>query len=559
MIHALRPAGSLPVRRRPALLLALALSALLAVTAPGLVDPASSAPRPTVSVRASALVVETGSTVALRGRVRGGFPGQGLNLQRWNGERFVVDRRDTLSRTGRYRFRVQVPSGDSTWRVVLRAGRDEGRKVKGARSADVDLTGTDPVVPVDPELERLPAGPAAGFASVVDISADGRWVLLVSPRTDLTAEEDLNGDLDLFRWDRDTDELVLVSGSRVAGRTGNGGSDHGEISDDGQTVVFRSYASDLSLVDSDGEADAFLWRASAPRPATLLPHPEILAQSDGWHVEEVALSGNGETVALVEMPTSGAQRTGGRVYLYEDGALSAQVDSPANVVEDEAFETSGGLSLSTAGNVLVFYSSKSGLVNPDLDGADDVFRLVRKGAGPGTLEIVSRDPVPDTAGWTGDSYDPHISGSGRYVVFTSTDSELTDVDAGLSGLAGRELVWRAEPGTGAMRLVSTSADGTALADDHSSGASVDDLGTVAFLSRGTNLVAGDINGAEDAFVWTDGDAMLLPGDGTLPDDDALAVEMASDGGFVAFASTASNLMAPPWTGAATVYVWGPLR
>ncbi len=94
------------------------------------------------------------------------------------------------------------------------------------------------------------------------ISPNGDWALLASEATDLVPGlADDNEASDVFWYQRDTEELRLVSRSvGSASTTSNGGSSEGKISADGRRVAYNSAALNLvsGVLDVNREADAFL-------------------------------------------------------------------------------------------------------------------------------------------------------------------------------------------------------------------------------------------------------------------------------------------------------------
>ena len=95
------------------------------------------------------------------------------------------------------------------------------------------------------------------------ISADGRWILFESFATDLVSGvTDANGQGDLFLYDRLSGTTALVSASSLSpAATANGGSDKGWISADGSRIGFSSRATDLlpAQDDTNGALDLFLY------------------------------------------------------------------------------------------------------------------------------------------------------------------------------------------------------------------------------------------------------------------------------------------------------------
>jgi Tol biopolymer transport system component len=110
-----------------------------------------------------------------------------------------------------------------------------------------------------------------------------------------------------------------------------------------------------------------------------------------------------------------------------------------------------------------------------------------------------------------------------------------------------------------LRVVST--DQTGVPGDASSQIAAPSLSVngryVAFLSRADNLVAGDFNGLQDAFVkdrQTGAVERVSVGAATEANDRTVSVTISADGRYVAFASDASNLVLGDSNGARDVFV-----
>ena len=94
-------------------------------------------------------------------------------------------------------------------------------------------------------------------ASLLAISADGRYVAFESSATNLVAD-DTNGVTDIFVKDRQTGALERVSVSS-SGVQANGASSYPSISGDGRYVAFASDADNLVSGDTYGYKDVFVY------------------------------------------------------------------------------------------------------------------------------------------------------------------------------------------------------------------------------------------------------------------------------------------------------------
>ena len=192
---------------------------------------------------------------------------------------------------------------------------------------------------------------------------------------------------------------------------------------------------------------------------------------------------------------------------------------------------------------------------------------------PGTTELASVAPggrqftettslSPSPIGW-----EPSISGDGRYVAFTSWGQDLRS-----GAVSGTSNVWIHDRGTGASTLVSVGMDNTPGVGVDPSGptTSSDDPSVsgdgrhVAFESFAANLVPGDTNSAPDVFVrdLRTGRTVRvsLSSNGAQANtpptqaDNLSAPSISADGRYVAFSSSATNLVPDDTNGEPDVFV-----
>ena len=144
----------------------------------------------------------------------------------------------------------------------------------------------------------------------------------------------------------------------------------------------------------------------------------------------------------------------------------------------------------------------------------------------------------------GDSTTPVISADGRYVAFPSLASNLVRGDRnGVSDVFVKDLC------TGVVRSASHGGDGPSFDPPALSA----DGRFVAFVSSAANLVAGDTNGVDDVFVTdmrTGRVERVSGGNGPAFGSPAIS----ADGRYVAFRSEASTLVEGDTNGVADVFL-----
>src|SRR5207244_1030496 len=148
---------------------------------------------------------------------------------------------------------------------------------------------------------------------------------------------------------------------------------------------------------------------------------------------------------------------------------------------------------------------------------------------------------------------PAPSADGRFVACVSSAANLVAGDTN-----GATDVFVHDRQTGTTERVSVASDGTE-GNAASAGAALSADGRfVAFHSTATNLVAGDTNGATDVFVHDrqtgTTERVSVDSDGTQGNGPSAGAALSADGGLVAFHGTATNLVAGDANGAYDVFV-----
>jgi Tol biopolymer transport system component len=131
----------------------------------------------------------------------------------------------------------------------------------------------------------------------LDLSVDGRYVVFDSKATDLVPGlVDANAQEDVFRWDRTTGAIELVSAG-PAGGTVTGASRQPHVSGDGRTVVFQSTAK-LSAVDPGAFAPQVYVRDLAAGVTTMVSVTTAGAAANPF-AERSDISADGRYVSFV--------------------------------------------------------------------------------------------------------------------------------------------------------------------------------------------------------------------------------------------------------------------
>lgn len=231
--------------------------------------------------------------------------------------------------------------------------------------------------------------------------------------------------------------------------------------------------------------------------------------------------------------------------LQPTAAAAAPTFDRVSIASDgtEANGASRHPALSGDARFVAFESDATNLVSGDTNGVTDVFvhdRLTgvttRESLGPGGVQANDA------------SYGPEISSNGRFVAFVSNASNL------VPGVGGSQIYVR-DRQIQVTYVVSASTAGTPANAPARSPSISHDGRFISFDSTATNLVTLDTNDAIDVFTHdlstgaTTRDSVNP--DGSQASGSSLSPSLSGDGRYVAFTSTASNIVAS-WIGSEVV-------
>ncbi|MEQ1935102.1 MAG: hypothetical protein ABL962_14680, partial [Fimbriimonadaceae bacterium] len=204
--------------------------------------------------------------------------------------------------------------------------------------------------------------------------------------------------------------------------------------------------------------------------------------------------------------------------------------------------------LSGDGRYVAFLSRASTLVAGDTNGMIDIFVRDRQTAQTIRVSVSSGGVQANN-----NSTFPSISRDGRYIAFTSNATNLVANDTNnATDCFVYDMV------TAETTLVSRNSSGT-QGNLHSNNAHLSADGNFCtFSSDATNLVANDTNNQHDAFVHnrTTGETtrISLSSTGTQGNGISFPTSLSADGRFVAFESSANNLVAGDTNGFRDVFL-----
>ena len=373
---------------------------------------------------------------------------------------------------------------------------------------DAAVTPVSFLPPLDPSLSE-----SALFFSATNIVTDlnGNGTFDFEGSFELSAATDENTVAQVYARTLGGGAPVELVSAALGGGGGSGDSGEPAPSGNGQLVAFASAASDLVASDSNNVADVFvrdLGSDTTERASVANDEAQANGASSG-----PAITADGSLVAFASLATNlvgaGADTNGASdVFLRDRGAGTterASVPAPGG----SANGASAAPDLSDDGRFVVFESAAQ-LVPDDTDTFVDIYLRDRV---EGTTERVSVKSGGEAA--DAPSFDPSISGDGRFVVFASLANLVPGAPAGTK-------VYRRNRVTGSVELLSA---GASAGDTSTSPDANGDGRTVAFDSD-ASLVMND-SLPVDVFVRTTGpgDDLNLDGD----DADSVFQSFATDG------------------------------
>ena len=269
---------------------------------------------------------------------------------------------------------------------------------------------------------------------------------------------------------------------------------------DGRFVAFVSLASDLVSNDTNSSYDVFVYDRLMGT-VSLVSLANDGSQGDnhsGFHnfgvpvQADIAISADGRYVAFQSFATNltADANPPARGVYVRDTQNNTTVMASKNFQGNAAGGFSTDVSISSDGSLVGFFTA-SPLVISDLNGSEDAY--VRDISG-GTTLLISATLSGRGAG---SSRRPSIGGTGRYVAFSSQSDSLVAPGIKTDNLSD---VFVRDTNTGTNFLVSKHSDGT-KGNQNSDYPSISDDGRyIAFVSSADNLVDDDTNGRVDVFV-----------------------------------------------------------
>jgi hypothetical protein len=390
----------------------------------------------------------------------------------------------------------------------------------------------------------------------------GQFLLFTSNATDLLAGQKGPTAGNLFLYNTMTGTAALVSHEPSLPLTGsNEDTVDADLTPDGNTIVFASYARDLVLNQSGPSENVFLYRRETNSNQLVSGVWNGSANSSSAAAGSSStpfISANGRIISYLSHATNlvaGQTTSGGinssNVFSYDTTlrktTLVSRAQGPPSIT---ANDDSTQLALSSDGSTIAFLSKASNLTAGQGSKTGNLFVYQ---VSAGTLTLASHVVnAPALAAGGADTTnrntfnDLSISSNGRFVAYESAASTMV---AGQTGSSGFDQVFVYDGQSNQNSLVShvnglptapggQSSDFSRLSLDGS---------TVAFLSLASNLVPGTTiaSAGDNLFlvsVTTGAGPALVSRSAFQVNGTSLVYGTSGDGRFVLFTSDATNVV-----------------
>lgn len=329
------------------------------------------------------------------------------------------------------------------------------------------------------------------------ISADGRYVAFLSDAPNLVSGDN-NNKRDLFVHDRQTSQTRRVSVSS-GGAQANDRAEDGKISGDGRFVVFASEATNLVASDLNGEeSDVFLHDLETGE--TRLAALNAQGEQGNHESRHPAISHDGRYLVFASYASNLVENdTNDQYDIFRRDLLTGEVilvslNGGGEQINDSAFYPA----LSNDGRFVTFRSQATNLAGSASNGMAHIF-LRDVVAGQVTHLSKSSENVQANEY----SFEPFISGDGRYVTFSSNASNLVNKDGNETGDIFLVNMWQSQTAQSVAvndGWVLESGENTNKGGSLNNGAATFNLGDDAANRQYRAILHFDLNLPADAVI-----------------------------------------------------------
>ena len=452
-------------------------------------------------------------------------------------------------------FNLKAPRRSALERAMLLFGMVAGVAVSST-SIRADWPPAQLVSAHDPAV----VPPAGGNGDWLDasVSPDGRFAVFSSAAGDLVPGDDRQFVLNVYLRDRASNTTVRVIQNLAGTGGGNAPSYFGQVSTNGQFVLFESGANNLAAADTNFSGDIFV--RNVPAGTNILVSVAANGGPANGSSYDAVMTPDGRYVAFVSQATNlvaGDNNGSSDVFLRD---LVAGTTTLISVGATGSGTTMAAPQITPDGRYVAFFSTATGLVangNPSANG--EIYVRDRLG---GTTRWASTNAAAMVQAAFGAaaptvivSYRPRLSDDARYVAFMSGATNVTkgavvllyDRLANTTTLVTTNALASLAAGTSYPPAYGTTENrfGPEMTPDGR---------FIAYASR--EPAAGGTNASVhvwDSLARSDW-AVSTNANGVPTNTISYTPALSGNGGFVAFLSNATNLVANPVSPAFHLYL-----
>ena len=385
-----------------------------------------------------------------------------------------------------------------------------------------------------------------GDSTEPSISGNGRFVAFTSAATNLAAEC-TNANAHIFIHNRATGGTTCASVNSNENQ-GNNDSSEPSISGNGRIVAFSSTATNLAADCTNGKSHIFLRNRNAGATSCA----SIDSNGNQGNDDSIAstISNDGRFVAFTSTATNLASAcTNGHshIFLRDRGAqetICISVDSNGNQGNGDSFDAA----ISNDNHFVAYTSAATNLAAICTNGLNHIL-VYNRTTGQTTCASVNSNEQQSND----DSFLPTISNDGRFVAFQSSATTLAPECAN-----AHFHIFLRNRGAGQTTCASVDSSGDQGNDDSFFPSISDDGRFVAFYSAATNLASECTNGNSHIFrhgrLTRRTTCASVDASGNQGNGDSFGPSISGNGRFVAYQSSATNLVSTDGNGADDVFL-----
>jgi hypothetical protein len=316
----------------------------------------------------------------------------------------------------------------------------------------------------------------------------------------------------------------------------------GDISKTGQFVVFVTAQNGIDRGDNNNWDDVFRRNMKAGSTKIVsVSSSEKLGDGSSW---DPVVSEDGKVVAFT---SNAGNLLDGKVtsndQVYVRNVASGKTSLVSKGGSGAANGDSEDAHLSSGGRYIVFHSVATNLTKRNTGGLEQIYLRDRS---KGKTFLISRNKKGKAG--NGDSFDAQVSQGGRFVVYTSSASNLVGTFN-----KGKDQIYKFDRVTGKTSLISKNNKGKA-GNFHSADAEIAaKAAVIVYESDASNLIGNDTNDTDDVFMRKNGRTSRVSknhrGKQLNGSDGAEDPDISNSGRWLTFMSDATNATKAPHNGA----------